>query len=119
MSPIPAAIFDVVRDFLHDEAVGADAKVLARYLKPELLIIDGPPPALRRKRVAGRGQRRRVKTGQDTRRLSGGESGLGLVRVRGVITGQGAHRVGERAGGVRSGLGWIATPAQLSACGIC
>jgi DNA replication protein DnaC len=34
------SIFDVVRDFLHDEAVGADAKVLARYLKPELLIID-------------------------------------------------------------------------------
>jgi DNA replication protein DnaC len=34
------SIFDVVRDFLHDEAVGQDDKVLARYLKPELLIID-------------------------------------------------------------------------------
>jgi DNA replication protein DnaC len=34
------SIFDVVRDFLHDEAVGADDKVLGRYLKPELLIID-------------------------------------------------------------------------------
>jgi DNA replication protein DnaC len=34
------SIFDVVRDFLHDEAVGADDKVLARYLKPDLLIID-------------------------------------------------------------------------------
>lgn len=34
------SIFDVVRDFLHDEALGQDDKVLARYLKPELLIID-------------------------------------------------------------------------------
>ena len=34
------SIFDVVRDFLHDEAVGEDDKVLARYLKPDLLIID-------------------------------------------------------------------------------
>jgi DNA replication protein DnaC len=34
------SIFDVVRDFLHDEAVGADDKVLARYLKPDLLLID-------------------------------------------------------------------------------
>jgi DNA replication protein DnaC len=34
------SIFDVVRDFLHDEALGGDEKVLARYLKPDLLIID-------------------------------------------------------------------------------
>jgi DNA replication protein DnaC len=34
------SIFDVVRDFLHDEGVGADDKVLARYLKPDLLLID-------------------------------------------------------------------------------
>jgi DNA replication protein DnaC len=34
------SIFDVVRDFLHDEAVGQDDKVLARYLKPDLLVID-------------------------------------------------------------------------------
>jgi len=34
------SIFDVVRDFLHDEALGQDDKVLARYLKPDLLIID-------------------------------------------------------------------------------
>jgi DNA replication protein DnaC len=34
------SIFDVVRDFLHDEAVGQDDKVLARYLKPDLLLID-------------------------------------------------------------------------------
>lgn len=33
------SIFDVVRDFLHEEALG-DEKVLARYLKPDLLIID-------------------------------------------------------------------------------
>ncbi len=31
------SIFDVVRDFLHDEALGDDDKVLARYLKPDLL----------------------------------------------------------------------------------
>jgi DNA replication protein DnaC len=34
------SIFDVVRDFLHDEALGVEEKVLARYLKPDLLIID-------------------------------------------------------------------------------
>jgi DNA replication protein DnaC len=34
------SIFDVVRDFLHDEALGAEDKVLAKYLKPDLLIID-------------------------------------------------------------------------------
>jgi DNA replication protein DnaC len=34
------SIFDVIRDFLHDESLGGEDKVLARYLKPELLIID-------------------------------------------------------------------------------
>lgn len=34
------SIFDVVRDFLHDEVLGDDDKVLARYLKPDLVIID-------------------------------------------------------------------------------
>ncbi len=34
------SIFDVVRDFLHDEALGGEDKVLNRYLKPALLIID-------------------------------------------------------------------------------
>ena len=34
------SIFDLVRDFLHDEAVAGQDKVLARYLKPDLLIID-------------------------------------------------------------------------------
>jgi DNA replication protein DnaC len=34
------SIFDIVRDFLHDEALGGEDKVLARYLKPDLLIID-------------------------------------------------------------------------------
>jgi DNA replication protein DnaC len=34
------SIFDVVRDFLHDEAFGGEERVLARYLKPDLLIID-------------------------------------------------------------------------------
>ncbi len=34
------SIFDVVRDFLHDEALDGQEKVLARYLKPDLLIID-------------------------------------------------------------------------------
>jgi DNA replication protein DnaC len=32
------SIFDVVRDFLHDEALGGEDKVLARYLKPDLLL---------------------------------------------------------------------------------
>ncbi|HMF12248.1 MAG TPA: IS21-like element helper ATPase IstB [Gemmataceae bacterium] len=34
------SIFDVVRDFLHDEALGSEDKILGRYLKPDLLIID-------------------------------------------------------------------------------
>ena len=34
------SVFDVVRDFLHDEAFAGHDKVLAKYLKPELLIID-------------------------------------------------------------------------------
>ena len=33
------SIFDLVRDFLHEEALNDD-KVLARYLKPDLLIVD-------------------------------------------------------------------------------
>ncbi|HEX4130373.1 MAG TPA: ATP-binding protein [Pirellulales bacterium] len=34
------SIFDVVRDFLHDEAVEDQEKILAKYLKPDLLIVD-------------------------------------------------------------------------------
>jgi DNA replication protein DnaC len=34
------SVFDVVRDFLHDEAMGGEEKVLDRYLKPDLLLID-------------------------------------------------------------------------------
>jgi DNA replication protein DnaC len=34
------SIFDVVRDFLHDGVVEGQEKVLAKYLKPDLLIVD-------------------------------------------------------------------------------
>ena len=34
------SIFDVVRDFLHEEAVREDDKLLPQYLKPDLLIVD-------------------------------------------------------------------------------
>jgi DNA replication protein DnaC len=34
------SIFDLVRDFLHDEAFAGYHKVLSRYLKPDLLIVD-------------------------------------------------------------------------------
>src|SRR5258708_29975090 len=34
------SIFDLVRDFLHDDVLGEEDKVLTKYLKPELLIID-------------------------------------------------------------------------------
>jgi DNA replication protein DnaC len=34
------SIFDLARDFLHEEALGSEDKVLGRYLKPDLLIID-------------------------------------------------------------------------------
>lgn len=34
------SVFDVVRDFMQDEAFAGQDKVLARYLKPDLLIVD-------------------------------------------------------------------------------
>jgi len=34
------SIFDMVRDFLHDEAVDGQFQVMSRYLKPDLLIVD-------------------------------------------------------------------------------
>ena len=34
------SIFDVVRDFMHHETLGDEDKLLARYLKPDLLIVD-------------------------------------------------------------------------------
>jgi DNA replication protein DnaC len=34
------SIFDVVRDFLHDETFGGEERVLSKYLKPDLLIVD-------------------------------------------------------------------------------
>jgi DNA replication protein DnaC len=34
------SIFDVVRDFLNDEVLSGDEKVLNRYLKPDLVIVD-------------------------------------------------------------------------------
>lgn len=34
------SVFDVVRDFLHDEAFAGHDKMLAKYLRPDLLIID-------------------------------------------------------------------------------
>jgi DNA replication protein DnaC len=34
------SIFDVVRDFLHDEAAEGQEKVLSGYLKPDLVVID-------------------------------------------------------------------------------
>jgi DNA replication protein DnaC len=34
------SIFDVVRDFLHDETFDGEDKTMAKYLKPELLIVD-------------------------------------------------------------------------------
>jgi DNA replication protein DnaC len=34
------SIFDLVRDFMHDEAFDGEDKTLAKYLKPDLLIVD-------------------------------------------------------------------------------
>ncbi len=34
------SIFDIVRDFLRDETLNGTEQVLARYLKPDLLIVD-------------------------------------------------------------------------------
>jgi DNA replication protein DnaC len=34
------SVFDLVRDFLHDELLGDGDKMLAKYLKPDLLVID-------------------------------------------------------------------------------
>jgi DNA replication protein DnaC len=43
------SVFDVVRDFLHDEARSAEDKVRSRSVKPDLLIIDdmGMKPVVR------------------------------------------------------------------------
>lgn len=40
MAALYRSIFDEVRDFLHDEAFAGHDKVLMRYLKPDLVIID-------------------------------------------------------------------------------
>lgn len=34
------SIFDLVRDFLRDEALGGEERILLKYLKPDLLLID-------------------------------------------------------------------------------
>jgi DNA replication protein DnaC len=34
------SIFDLVRDFLRDEATGGEERILLKYLKPDLLLID-------------------------------------------------------------------------------
>jgi DNA replication protein DnaC len=34
------SIFDVVRDFLHDEALEGQERILGKYLRPDLLIVD-------------------------------------------------------------------------------
>jgi len=34
------SIFDLVRDFRRDEALGGEERILVKYLKPELLIVD-------------------------------------------------------------------------------
>ena len=34
------SIFDAVRDFLHDEAFEGHDRIMAKYLKPDLLILD-------------------------------------------------------------------------------
>jgi len=48
------SIFDVVRDFLEDEAFAGENKVLAKYLKPDLLIIDDMGSAPRGARLPRR-----------------------------------------------------------------
>jgi DNA replication protein DnaC len=40
VSVLYRSIFDAVRDFLHDEAFAGHDKIMARYLKPDLLILD-------------------------------------------------------------------------------
>jgi DNA replication protein DnaC len=34
------SVFDLVRDFLQDEALSGEDRTLTKYLKPELLIVD-------------------------------------------------------------------------------
>ena len=40
LSVLYRSIFDAVRDFLHDEAFEGHDKMMTRYLKPDLLILD-------------------------------------------------------------------------------
>jgi len=37
------SLFDTVRDLLHDEAFKGHDKIMAKYLKPDLLILDDVP----------------------------------------------------------------------------
>jgi DNA replication protein DnaC len=34
------SIFDLIRDFMRDEALGGEERILTRYLRPDLLLID-------------------------------------------------------------------------------
>lgn len=34
------SIFDVVREFMKDEAMAGEERILSRYLKPDLVIVD-------------------------------------------------------------------------------
>ena len=40
VSVLYRSILDTVRDFLHDEAFAGHDKIMSRYLKPDLLILD-------------------------------------------------------------------------------
>ena len=61
------SIFDVVRDFLHDEALAGQDKVLARYLKPDLLIIDDMGMKVKATKAGARRQPPPSSTGSSTR----------------------------------------------------
>jgi chromosomal replication initiation ATPase DnaA len=49
------SIFEVVRDFIHEEALGDEDATLARYLRPDLLIIDDMGMNQLPKRIGTRG----------------------------------------------------------------
>jgi hypothetical protein len=81
------SVFDLVRDFLHDEALSAEDKVLSRYLKPDLLIIDDMgmkqlPIAEALRRVPVRGHHATVRDAVDDDDLKSSAGGLGQAAGR-------------------------------------
>lgn len=73
-------IFDVVRDFLHEEAMEGLQWILDRYLKPDVLIIDDMSIKQLPKRVASLDVSARAQKHDDDQQVPVGGVGESAVR---------------------------------------